>query len=167
VKTKTSAAPVLLNELVLRCSGSREAVDTWLRKFRVTPELDWAGRPTIPADVAERVMQANRQAAAEAAEAQSAYDRYLKDRERRFLEAGDTAYRQTAEAELELQYSTNFTGGDGKGWAEGGVRYTNDLTLWPHGRQKAREAALEARAEFEKREPQLGFDDWMKRRRRK
>ena len=27
-----------------------------LRKFRVTPELDWAGRPTISADVAERVI---------------------------------------------------------------------------------------------------------------
>ena len=166
MKTKTSTAPVLLDELVLRCNGSRGAVDTWLGKFRVTPELDWAGRPTIPADVAERVMKAHRRAAAEAAEAQSAYDRYLKDRERRFLEAGDTAYRQTAEAELELQYSTKFTGGEGRGWAEGGVTYTNGLTLWPHGRQKAREATLEARAEFDKREPRLSFDDWMKRRKR-
>jgi hypothetical protein len=166
VKTQTSTAAVLLDELVMRCNGSREAVDTWLRKFRVTPTTDWAGRATIPAEVAERVMHAYRQAAAEAAEAQSAYDHYLKDRERRFLEASDNAYRQTAERELELQYSTNFTGGDGRGWAEGGVTYTNDLTLWPHGRQKAREAALEARAEFDKREPRLSFDDWMKRRTR-
>jgi hypothetical protein len=90
-------------------------------------------------------MQAHRQAAAEAAEAQSEYDRYLKERQRRFLEAGEEAYRKTAERELELQYSTNFTGGDGKGWAEGGVTYTNDLTLWPHVRQKARSRARGAR----------------------
>jgi hypothetical protein len=31
----------------------------------------------------------------------------------------------------------------------------------------AREAALEARRKFEEQEPQLRFDDWMKKRRRK
>lgn len=167
MKTQTSTAPVLLDELILRCNGSREAVDTWLRKLRVTPESDWAGRATVSADDAERIINAYRRAAAEAAEAQSAYDRYVKDRERRFLEASDNAYRQTAERELALQYSINFTGKDGRGWAEGGVTYTNELTLWPRGRQMAREAALEARAEFEKREPRLGFDEWMKKRRKR
>jgi hypothetical protein len=156
-----------LNELIHRCGGSRDAVRTWLEKFRVSPESDWAGRAVIPADVAERVVKTYREVMAENARLQSEYDAYMKDRERRLLEAGDEAYRKTAERELEAQYKTNFTGGDGRGWAEDGVRYTNALTLWPFGRQKAREAALEARAEFEKREPLLDFDDWTKRRRRK
>lgn len=163
MKTKTSVAPVRLDEVVLRC-GSQEAVDTWLRKFRVTPELDWAGRPTIPAAEAERILEATRKVAAEAAEQQSAYDQYLRDRTRRLVEAGDEAYRRTAERELAGQYSMEFTGKDGMGFADGGVTFTNALTLWPYGRQKAREAALEARAKFEEREPQLRFEDWMKRR---
>jgi hypothetical protein len=167
VKTKTSVAPVRLAEVVLRC-GSEEAVDTWLRKFRATPTTDWAGRAVIPADVAERILEATRKVAAEAAEQQSAYDAYLKDRERRLIEAGDEAYRRTAERELAAQYETKFANSgadDRRGFAEGGVTYTTALTLWPRGRAIAREAALEARAEFEKREPQLNFDDWMKRRR--
>jgi hypothetical protein len=42
-------------------------------------------------------------------------------------------HENKGERELAAQYKTNFTGGDGRGWAEGGVRYTNELTLWPHG----------------------------------
>jgi hypothetical protein len=161
--SKTSTAPVLLDELVIHCGGSREAVDGWLRRFRVTPDSDWAGRPTIPADVAERIVQAHREAAAEAAELQSGYDAYLRDRTRRLVEAGDEAYRKTAEIELKKQYETNWAkGSDGRGFAS--VTYTNALTLWPRGRQMAREAALEARAKFDEREPQLRFEDWMKRR---
>jgi hypothetical protein len=170
MKQSSVAAPVLLDEVILRCSGSREAVDGWLTRFRVEPSTDWAGRPVIPAAEAERIMQAYRQAAAEAAELQSGYDAYLRDRERRLVEAGDVAYRQVAEAELAKQFETKFTGGQGRGWAEGGVTYTTPLTLWPFGRQKAREAALEAREKFEKENPQLRYEQWVaqqkKRRRR-
>jgi hypothetical protein len=131
VKTKTSTAPVLLDELVLRCNGSRETVDTWLQKFRVTPTTDWAGRSTIPADVAERILKALRQSAADHAEAVSAYDAYTKDRERRLMEAGDRAYTETVERELEAQYHVKYANSgpdDRRGFAEGGVTYTNALT---------------------------------------
>jgi hypothetical protein len=121
----------------------------------------------IPSDVAEKVVRAYEENAAEQAALQSGYDSYLRDRARRLDEAGDAAYRETAERELKAQYDVKFTGSEGRGWAEGGVRTTNALTLWPFGRQRAREAALQAREEFEKREPQLDFEDWMKRRKRK
>jgi hypothetical protein len=166
VKTQTSETLVRIEEVILRCGGSRDAMNTWLAKFRVTPTSDWAGRPVVPADVAKKVVKAYEENAAEQALLQSEYDHYLKDRVRRLVEAGDEAYRQTAERELKAQYDVKFTGADGQGWAEGGVRYTNALVLWPYGRQKAREAALEAREEFEKREPLLRFDEWAKRRKR-
>jgi hypothetical protein len=90
----------------------------------------------------------------------------LKERERRLTEAGGRAYTETAERELKRQCETPWAGGsNGRGFAS--ITYTNALTLWPPGRQMAREAALEARAKFEKREPRLGFDDWMKTRRHK
>ena len=47
------------------------------------------------------------------------------------------------------------------------MRYSNALTLWPRGRQMAREAALKAREEFERKEPQIDWDTWLKRRKRK
>jgi hypothetical protein len=166
VRTKTSVEQVRLDEVILRCGGSTEAVDTWLAMFRVRPTTDWAGRAVIPADVAEKIVKAYEENAAEQAALQSAYDGYLRDRVRRLVEAGDEAYRRTAERELRAQYDVKFTGADGQGWAENGVRYTNALVLWPYGRQKAREAALEAREEFEKREPQLKYDEWVKRRKR-
>jgi hypothetical protein len=157
-----TAPPVLLDEVIFRLGGSREAADTWLRKLRVTPELDWAGRQTIPADAAERIVDSYRRAQTEHAEAVSAYDAYVRDRERRLVEAGDQAYRETAERELAAQYDTKFANDPvgRRGFAEGGVTFSTRLGLWPPGRARAREAALEAREEFERREPLMRFDEW-------
>lgn len=162
MSTKTTEI-VLLDELVGLLGGSSEATDTWLRRLKVRPSVDWAGRETVAATDAERIVRAYRAAMAEHAQLLSEYDAYTKYRTRRLIEAGDKAYRETAERELKKQYETPPP----PSFAEGGVTYTYPLSLWPGGRANARKAALEAHERFQREEPLLDFTEWQKKRGRR
>jgi len=144
--------------------GSPEGIRGLLAQLRIQPRTDWAGRAVVSAGDARRTVEHYRRVQEEHARLVSEYDWYLRDRTRRLMEAGDAAYRETAERELKKQYETPWAGGDGRGYASGGVTYTHQLSLWPRGRQMAREAALQARAKFERENPQLDFEAWARRR---
>jgi hypothetical protein len=75
VSTKTSDMPVLLTEVAARCnSGNIDAATHWVHRVGGTIDRDWAGREIVSADIARKVLEGSRNAAAEEAERQSAYD---------------------------------------------------------------------------------------------
>lgn len=160
--TQTQAPPesVRLDELALQVGGSLEAVRYWITATKARVFTDWAGREVVTSDAAAEIVRSYKQAMAEQAAALDQYDAYVRDRERRYREAGESAFQKAVDQAMRDQYTAD----PGPGWAEGGRLYSNALGLWPPGRKFAQEAAEEARAEFERREPLLRFAEWQAQR---
>jgi hypothetical protein len=158
--TKTSIMPpVLLSELAgAAFSGSIDTATHWVRRVGGTVDQDWAGRPIVDAEIARKVLEDSRKAAAEEAERQSQYDAYLVEWQRQYLEVGDRAYAAAAERELgaeqqALRDSDTF-------WI--GL----PATVSPRGRSIAQQACNEARARWEESNRRQSYDEWSMKRRK-
>ena len=157
--TKTqSDAPVLIDELAGRLTGSVDGAHHWIKQVGGSVDVDWAGRSVVSPATAKKALTAFRNHAAEEATLQSEYDSYSRARRAELHSAGEEAFQRAGAAEFEREHQA--LRGSATIWV--GL----PQTLSPAGMRVAQEAADAARARFEREHPFLTFEEFAVERRR-
>jgi hypothetical protein len=152
-------SPPVLPDMLSFPGPPGQDAEYWVREVGGEIEQDWLGRLTTSTAAARKALEACNKQAAESALLASEFDAYQKDWERRYMAIGEEAYQAAAERQLEVEQQA--------------LRDSDTFwiglpqTVSPHGRAVAQQACNEARAQWEKQNPRLTYEEWSVKKRRK